>query len=217
MPTYPLHSILIRKTTQPNGELGNFHPDFPLVILGINVRTSEHLYQALRFPGDPNLQQDLLNRPNPLRMKWHSKPFRATHSRADWHQPSPHDPTREVRQLVMRWVLATKLRQHWECLWPVLFVTGSTPIVECKSRRDVWSARPDPQDRPVRYVGENWLGELWMEIRRDCLEGFRNARIANHDGAIAGAVWETSADRADARILPNYPLPPGCSLLGQSL
>jgi ribA/ribD-fused uncharacterized protein len=156
--------VVVFKVKEEWGGLSNMSNDFPLVVGGVRVGSSEALYQAMRFPHRPDWQQEVLDAPHAMQAKMKSKKEgrRKTGSRLDWE---------EVQEEVMRWVLRVKLACHPRRFGGLLRCTGSRPIVE-RSRRDrFWGAVPG-EDGVLR--GENWLGRLLMELRED-LAGKRAA------------------------------------------
>lgn len=70
--------------------------------------------------------------------------------RADWD---------EVKFDVMRDILREKCKQH-EYVRRKLLATGERKLIEDSWRDDVWGWGP-------RCDGQNMLGKLWMEVRRD--------------------------------------------------
>ena len=134
------------------GGLSNFGA-YPLEVNGIAITTSEALYQACRFPEEPDLQRLVISQPNPMAAKIEANK-KADRTRADWFDTN-------VR--LMRWVLRVKLACNYESFGDLLDSTGEMPIVE-HSRRDVfWGARYEGSE----LVGVNALGRLLMELREE--------------------------------------------------
>ena len=125
---------------------------FPLKVNGIDVRTSEALYQACRFPHMAEVQRRIIDARSPMTAKMRGKPFR-NQSRPDWHA---------VQVKVMRWSLRVKLAQNWREFGALVLATGDLPIVERSRRDDFWGAK-DAEDGSL--VGMNVLGRLLMELR----------------------------------------------------
>ena len=125
---------------------------FPLRVNGIDVRTSEALYQACRFPHMPEVQRRIIDARSPMTAKMRGKPFRSQ-SRTDWHA---------VQVKIMRWSLRVKLAQNWDKFGALVLATGNHPIVERSRRDDFWGAK-DEEDGSL--VGMNVLGRLLMELR----------------------------------------------------
>jgi len=153
------------KTREKWGELSNMAGGMPLVVCGLAIKTSEALYQACRFPELSDLQAKIIAEPSPMSAKMVGKPFRSS-TRADWNA---------VQMDVMRWCLQVKARQNWAKFTSVLLATGTSDIVEETSKRDLyWGAKSTKED-PDILVGENVLGHLLMDLRREIVSGSRTA------------------------------------------
>lgn len=143
---------VFRKTNERYGGLSNMAPGFPLVINEHQIRTTEALYQACRFPNNPEIQNAVLAETSPMTAKMRTKPFREKFSRSDWFS---------VRTKIMRWCLRVKLAQNWDSFRALLLETGNLEIVEDSRKDDFWGAKPDGD----LLVGSNVLGRLLMELR----------------------------------------------------
>ena len=149
---------VFRKTNEEFGGLSNMASGFPLTINGVHIRTSEALYQACRFPHEPDVQRLIIDQRSPMTAKMKSKPHRKD-TRADWER---------ILTKIMRWCLRVKLAQNWEKFSALLLATGDRPIVE-ESRKDAfWGAKPVDDDK---LVGANVLGRLLRELREDLRKG----------------------------------------------
>lgn len=148
----PAESAVFFKTREQFGCLSNMAAGFPLCVNGVQIRTSEALYQACRFPHLPKVQRLLLRQHSPMTAKMRAKPH-LDRSRPDWD---------DVRVAVMRWCLRVKLAQHWEAFGGALLETGEWPIVEKSRKDDFWGAK-ETEDGAL--VGANVLGRLLMELR----------------------------------------------------
>jgi putative DNA methylase len=149
-------AVVFRKTNERFGGLSNMASGFPLAVNGIEIHTSEALYQACRFPHRPEVQKLIIEQASPMTAKMKSKHYR-NDTRADWNK---------VRVNIMRWCLRVKLAQNWQKFSELLLATGNRPIVE-ESRKDVfWGAKATPEET---LVGMNILGRLQMELREELL------------------------------------------------
>jgi len=148
----PAASAVFCKTDEEFGGLSNMAPGFPLRVNGIDIRTSEALYQACRFPYRPDVQQLIIDERSPMAAKMRSKPYRPA-TREDWNA---------VRVKVMRWCLRVKLSQNFSTFSTLLLRTGNRDIVERKRTADFWGAKATDDGL---LVGENVLGRLLMELR----------------------------------------------------
>lgn len=144
--------VVFRKTAAAFGGLSNMAPGYPLQINGVRIRTSEALYQACRFPHDPELQRLIIEQRSPMAAKMMTKPH-LKKTRTDWD---------EVRVPIMRWCLRVKLAQNWAKFGELLDGTGDRPIVEESRRDDFWGAKVKGEGT---LVGRNVLGQLLMELR----------------------------------------------------
>ncbi|MGF6633871.1 NADAR family protein [Paraburkholderia sp. MM6662-R1] len=151
--SYSRHeSVVFRKTNEEYGGLSNMAPNFPLLVAGVRIRTSEALYQACRFPHLPEVQRLILEQTSPMTAKMKSKPYRPQ-SREDWDA---------INFKVMRWCLRVKLAEHWEAFGDLLLATGQRDIVEESSKDAYWGALHIGNGV---YRGENVLGRLLMRLR----------------------------------------------------
>ena len=146
-------SIVFLKTKDQFGGLSNMAPGFPLKVNGINIRSSEALYQACRFPHRSDLQSLVIKQKSPMTAKMKTKPYRNL-TRPDWVR---------VRIEIMRWCLRVKLAQNWLNFSSLLIETGDRFIVEQSRKDDFWGAIPDKHDEIL--IGRNALGRLLMELR----------------------------------------------------
>lgn len=112
--------------------------------------TSEHLFQAAKYPGLADLQSRIAAQPTAAlaaKLGRTAGPLTPT-----WHRD---------RVTVMRWVLRRKREVLPDRIDALLRRTGSRPIVEFSNRDDYWGAHLTAS----HYVGANVLGRLWMELR----------------------------------------------------
>lgn len=149
---HPEKCAVFCKTKERFGGLSNMAAGFPLLVCGVECRTSEALYQALRFPHLPQIQAEILAQKSPMSAKMKAKPHNRL-SRPDWH---------EVREEIMDFCLHLKLEQHWECFGDVLLSTGELAIVERSKRDTYWGAKSRPDGL---LEGENRLGLLLVGLR----------------------------------------------------
>lgn len=146
-------SAVFRTTKDPYGCFSNMWGGEPFTLQGVYIRSTEALYQALRFPRDPEWQKEILDANNGrvAKMKAKKDGRRRDHSRPDWE---------EVKLDVMRRCLLWKHAASSEVA-RLLRSTKDRPIVEISKRDDYWGAVETKEG----LEGENWLGRLWMEVR----------------------------------------------------
>lgn len=127
---------------------------YAICINGEKILSSEALYQAMRYPDNPEIQREILIQKSPMTAKMISKKYRNL-SRTDWNQ---------VRIIIMRWCLRIKLLNNWNEFSSLLLSTGDKNIVEESHKDDFWGAIPSDKNL---LVGTNALGRLLMELRKD--------------------------------------------------
>jgi len=168
--------VFFRKTQDEWGGLSNMAPDYPIILNNITIRNSEVLYQILKYPMHPKVQEEIMNEISPMTAKMKSKKYLSI-SRNDWDK---------VRVKIMRWVLRAKLASHFNKFSQLLLKTEDKPIVEDSSKDDFWGAHL----KDNIFVGQNALGRLLMELREEIRElkdyelmkpEFENAIILNEN------------------------------------
>ncbi|MHC2069773.1 NADAR family protein [Bremerella sp. T1] len=152
--------ILIRKVKDEYGWLGNMSP-FPVLYEGKKYRTTEALFQALRFD-DEKIIESIREQKSPMAAKMIAK----KHKDRMVVEPLSRDDLDN-----MRLVLRLKLLQHPK-LRTFLLATGDQEIVEDCTKRPrgsglFWGAA----NRDGEWVGENWLGRLWIKLRTELTQG----------------------------------------------
>ncbi|MCL9810041.1 NADAR family protein [Flavobacterium luminosum] len=146
-------AIVFRKTTEPFGGLSNMASGYALYINEVIIPSSEHLYQAMRYPTNPEIQFEIINQDNAMKAKMISNKYKAQFSRPDWEK---------IQIKVMRWALEIKLAQNWDKFSTILKETQNKSIVEYATDNKIWGAKPINNDE---LVGVNALGRLLMELR----------------------------------------------------
>jgi ribA/ribD-fused uncharacterized protein len=157
---------VFRRANDQYGGLSNMTAQFPVCVGELRAWSSEALYQACRFPHDPDVQSEVLAERSPMTAKMKSKKYR-DRSRDDWDR---------VRVSVMRWCLRVKLVNNWDSFGSLLLATGEHPIVEESTKDDFWGA--EPQADGV-LSGRNVLGRLLMELRQQLRESPESVRIVD--------------------------------------
>lgn len=145
------------KVALPYGWLGNMSP-FPLTFGGKEWRTSEALFQSLRFK-DEAIQELIRAEKSPMGAKFVMK------ANKEHITTEPHSK-KDVMNMKM--CLKLKLQQHPH-LVQELIDTGDKVIVEDVTARGdkggnlFWGAMLVDGE----WVGENTLGKLWMDLRKE--------------------------------------------------
>ena len=146
-----------RFTRDEWGEFSNFCPlPKPIPAGPWLFPTSEHLYQACKFPTAPEIQEHIA-----------IVAEARDAARLGRNPDFPIDPLwTEQRVDVMRWVIRRKLETLPAWMGAILLRTGDRPIVEISTRDRYWGARPEVPPGESVYRGRNVLGRLWMELRQ---------------------------------------------------
>lgn len=155
--------------------LSNFSPRFGLKINGEVFRTTEHLFESMKFPDHPDVQRHIVNRPTPSGARLVSgintkeKPFKSR-VRSDWS---------EIQEEVMEVCVRLKLVWNWIAFGNFLRETVGQEIryVTTDSKDSYWGVRKlDDGD-----FGENRMGKILMKIRdelvSDSNENLRKVEI----------------------------------------
>ena len=152
------------RTRERWGEFTNFHNGFPISYEDRVWPSSEALYQALRYPGDTEVQEL-------IRMATTAKEAKLityqhiSKTRSDWD---------EVKVGLMEQVVRLKLDQHKNTFRILLSQTVDMPIVEKSYGDNFWGAIPDGSG----YLnGMNKLGLIWMLLRAEMVEGVFHADV----------------------------------------
>lgn len=160
--------IAFTKVKLPYGWLSNMSPH-PIEYGGYTWRTTEALFQALRFPvGDP-VREEIRIQKSPMGAKMVAKKYGTGKMMIS--------PRSELDLDNMRYCLARKIACHPQ-LEKELMATGDEQLVEDVTRRPsgvFWGMALGLDG----WYGENWLGKLWMELREK-LKALRPADPEHH-------------------------------------
>lgn len=167
------------------GKLSNMTGGFPLTVAGTPHSGPERLYQALKFPNRPDVQQAIGRQPNGMAAK--KRAYRPDNPpvRPDWDRVKPY---------AMMAALATKLRRHPDAFAAALMETSGRLCVEVSYRDSYWGAKPR-QDGS--YAGHNVLGRMLTELRRKLEQADGDAGQAAH------AFLERIPDEVAERLIIN--------------
>lgn len=149
-------SITFCKTKEANGALSNMAGGYPIRMGDKTVRTSEHLYQTLKYTDHPDIQNGIIAIPSPMAAKWYANRFKTTHIRKDWDY---------IKVPVMEWCLNLKLLNNLDTFGKLLTSLDDTKdIVEYSKKDDFWGAKPIDEKT---LVGGNNLGRLlWVLMKK---------------------------------------------------
>ena len=147
------NSIVFSKTREPFGEFSNMCSGFELIINGIELQSSEVLYQALKFSSHPEIQEEIINTKNSMMAK-----------KVAYKYPELMDPNWDkIKVKIMKMCLHIKHMQHFEILQPIFKISNGMNIVEYSKTDRFWGCTYS-QDTST-YIGTNALGRLLMELR----------------------------------------------------
>jgi type I restriction enzyme S subunit len=140
------------KVAEENGGCSNMAGGMPIVVNNVSLRTSEALYQAMRFPDHPEIQREIIEQKSPMAAKMVTKPHLHL-TRPDWD---------EARIYIMAWTVRVKLYQNPDTFWNVLKDTENRMIVEQSRKDDFWGAKVVDDDF---LYGCNALGFMLSDMR----------------------------------------------------
>lgn len=135
----------------PYGAFSNFAP-YPITLDGAVWPTSEHYFQAQKFPGSPQ-QEAIRLEPSPMIAARMGRDRRFP-LRPDWE---------DVKEDAMMRALRAKFTQHRK-LHALLLGSGEDPIVEHTKNDSYWADGGDGS-------GRNRLGHLLMRLRDELRAG----------------------------------------------
>lgn len=138
------------KVADPLGSLSNMYNKAPLIVDGVTWKSSEALYQALRFPDHPKLQEAIRNESNAYTAKVLAHENKAL-TRPDWN---------DVNHQAMAWVITLK-RDQSAAFRADLESTEGRDIVELSVKDDHWGAKP----KGDQLVGHDVLGYQLTQLR----------------------------------------------------
>lgn len=144
-------TITFKSTKGKFGALSNMAPNFPVTINNITIRNIEALYQALKFPHNPDIQNQIISSSSPMISKRISRSFN-NYVREDWEY---------VRFKIMKFCIDLKYFHNSESFGSTITNTGEKNIVEFTIEDKVWGAT----DEGEFYEGTNALGRLLMDLR----------------------------------------------------
>ena len=161
--TYKLTECAVfMRSREQYGRLSNMTPGYPLEINGLRFQGPEGLYQALKFPEEPKLQEQIGKSNSGMEAK--KLAYQNPGIRSDWDQVRIHG---------MLYTVSIKLAQHprWAT---ALEETTDKSIVEMSFRDNFWGANPnDPQ---TTLTGRNILGKILTALRTELRHEAENRR-----------------------------------------
>jgi ribA/ribD-fused uncharacterized protein len=152
--------IAFTKVALPYGWLGNMAP-YPVIYNSVTYKTTEALFQALRFENHPQVQKEIIAQTSPMSAKMVAKKYKHLLEEEGYELLGEKDVAN------MRLCVNLKLEQHPD-LAQQLIDTGSALIIEdCTSRPQgsgiFWGAAKAANG----WTGKNTLGEIFMDKRQE--------------------------------------------------
>lgn len=153
---YKKDCVVFWKTKEQWGGLSNMASGYPIFVNECTIRTSEALYQALKFSNYPEIQKEIIEQRSPLWAKKVAYKYRNKFP-ANWNQ---------MRFDVMWWVLQAKLVCNWATFRSLLDETKDKMIVEKSTRDTFWGAI----DKGSYLEGYNILGQQLVVLRETFIQ-----------------------------------------------
>jgi predicted NAD-dependent protein-ADP-ribosyltransferase YbiA (DUF1768 family) len=152
------NTIIFCKTKEAYGGLSNMAGGYPIRMGDMLIKTSEHLYQALKYI-DPAIQMELVSIASPMGAKMFGKKF-VDKIRPDWEK---------IKFPVMDWCINLKLLNNIKTFGALLCsLDDSKEIVELSYEDNYWGAIPTGQS----LYGCNTLGRLLTVLSRKHKTGY---------------------------------------------
>jgi predicted NAD-dependent protein-ADP-ribosyltransferase YbiA (DUF1768 family) len=161
--------VTFKKTNEKFGGFSNMSGDFPILVNGVRVRSTEHLYQALKFSDHPDVQRVILEEPSPMRAKWIAKSKDDAKKNKEGNLKKVRKDWNEIQVEAMDFCLRTKLIWHWVSFGKLIESTDGQEIFEIEAREvklPFWGVVPDGDG----FRGENTLGKLLMKLRDELFD-----------------------------------------------
>ena len=147
----PDQAAVFFRSRERHGDLSNMTGGFPLTANAVSFQGPEGLYQALKFPHNPDFQVTIGAQRSGMDAK-----------RTAYTRPDTDPDWDSFRTDAMAYTLALKLLQHPARFGAALKGTGSLPIVERSSRDAWWGAMPQDENT---LTGRNVLGQILTTLR----------------------------------------------------
>lgn len=169
----PQTAAIFFRSREQNGILSNMTGRMPLTVNDMKFQSSEGLFQAFKYPGQPEIQERIGSISSGLFAKnvAYSKTYREYFDPEWWN---------EVRMDATIAILAIKLQQHPKKFGDALRATGNLPIVKRTPTTDNYWGAILQDDGTIQ--GGNALGKLLTKLR-DMLVEWDDAQEAAKDFA----------------------------------
>ncbi|MBM3185779.1 MAG: NADAR family protein [Bacteroidota bacterium] len=152
--------IWFKKVKEPYGWMGNMAP-YPITYSGVVWRTSEALFQSLRY-ADPTIIEQIRQERSPMGAKFVAKSgVNIVHRVIE--PMSPRDVTN------MEMCVLLKFQQHDDIAMLLKATTPHQIYENATGRKKVndlfWGAHQDPNNPDFPIQGQNTMGEILMRVR----------------------------------------------------
>ena len=175
-----MKQILITKVKDTYGVFSLMSPH-SVTYNGQELRTAEALFQFERFEKFPEVQAEIIAQKSPMGAKMKARLHREKLGRGINWDEAPEDIP------LMKKCMLLKLEQHPE-IREKLIATGNAEIIEDCTTHDRESARFwGKVYKGGKWIGENMLGKLWMEIRAELGEKISRTNLITSVGARCSA------------------------------
>lgn len=145
---------IFKKTHEQWGEYSNMASGFPIVVNNTIIRSSEALYQALKFTAHPDVQKKIISEKSPMTAKMVAKPYKSL-IRSDF----------ESKKIIfMKWCVRAKLLNNYDKFSEILLASENRIIVEESRRDNFWGAKRLDNNK---LIGINVLGRILIELREE--------------------------------------------------
>jgi N-glycosidase YbiA len=152
--------IAFTKVKLPYGWLGNMAP-YPIVYENKRYKTSEALFQSLRFKDYPEIQEKIMNENSPMGAKMVAKSHKSLLEKDGYELLGQQDIE------YMKICLKEKIKQHPDLVKKLLDTGDSILIEDCSSRSHGSGLFWGSALKNDIWVGQNVLGEMWMSERAE--------------------------------------------------
>lgn len=146
---------IFKKTAEQWGGFSNMASGYPILINEkYYIRSSEALYQALKYPFHPEIQRLIIEQHSPMSAKMVGKPYKNL-IRPDFDL---------VKIRLMKWCVYAKLLCNYEKFSSLLLESNNKIIVEESRKDSFWGAK---RTKDNKLIGANVLGRILIQAREN--------------------------------------------------
>ena len=174
--------ISFTKVKLPFGWLGNMSP-YPIQYLGKTWRTTEALFQALRFE-EGEIREAIRNEASPMGAKFKVKAIVKYLTQNDELHKRIVEPLSDKDVENMELCIRLKIEQHPGLRKDLLATTGKKIYEDVTSRGRkgtnlFWGAI---KHEDGSWEGQNTLGEVWMKVRDEIINSYKQFSLSDKSG-----------------------------------